>query len=183
MLRGPAPAPGFSGLAHALTTFKEMQHNLHRNDPRRFVLAADLEAAEQLVRDLAEAIAPLERLVGSQQSLFALAQAHANTLEALADERDVGISAYAGTDGRQLQRVFETIAESPSSRTLELAAAEYPEVFHLLCSRRAERRAETGNARVHIFGLLEARCRTTTASYWPGSMRAYGRPIRAAMLG
>ncbi|HEY6382384.1 MAG TPA: double-strand break repair protein AddB [Pseudolabrys sp.] len=189
VLRGPRPRRGSAGLAHALTTFKEMQHNLHRNDPRRFVLAADLEAAEQLVRDLAEAIAPLERLVGSQQSLFALAQAHANTLEALADERDVGISAYAGTDGRQLQRVFEKIAESPSSRTLELAAAEYPEVFHLLCSRRAERRAEPGNARVHIFGLLEARLQNydrlvlagLNEGVWPPDTRSdawLSRPMR-----
>ena len=96
---------------------------------------------------------------------------------------------HAGTDGRQLQRVFETIAESPSSRTLELAAAEYPEVFHLLCSRRAERRAETGNARVHIFGLLEARLQNydrlvlagLNEGVWPPDTRSdawLSRPMR-----
>ena len=189
VLRGPRPRRGSAGLAHALTAFKEMQHNLHRNDPRRFVLATDLEAAEQLVRDLARAIAPLEGLVGSQQSLFELAQAHADVLEALAEERDVGISAYAGTDGKQLQRAFETIAESPSSRTLELAAADYPEVFQLLCSGRAERRAEIGNASVHIFGLLEARLQNfdrvllagLNEGVWPPDTRSdawLSRPMR-----
>ena len=192
VLRGPRPRRGSAGLAHALATFKEAQGELHRNDPRGFVLAADLDAAEQAVQKLAQAISPLETLSGTQQSLFALAQAHSTALEALADETSVGVVAYEGTDGLQLRRAFEIIAESPSSRTLELAAADYPEVFHLLCSGRAERRAEIGTPRVHIFGLLEARLQNVdrivlgglNEGTWPPDTRSdawLSRPMRTEL--
>jgi ATP-dependent helicase/nuclease subunit B len=115
-------------------------------------------------------------------------QAHAKALEALADDGKA-IAAYAGTDGRQLLRAFETLAESQASQTLELAAADYPEVFHLLLSDRAERRAEIGNPRVRIFGLLEARLQDVdrivlgglNESTWPPDTRSdpwLSRPMR-----
>jgi ATP-dependent helicase/nuclease subunit B len=85
-----------------------------------------------------------------------LADAHARSVEALADDGEV-ITAYVGTDGSQLRRTFETLAESRASQTLELAAVEYPDVFHLLSSGRADGRYQPGNPRVRIFGLLEAR--------------------------
>ncbi|MGA7596321.1 MAG: double-strand break repair protein AddB, partial [Pseudolabrys sp.] len=81
---------------------------------------------------------------------------HAKAIETLSGAGK-DIAAYGGTDGRQLQRTFETIAESETSQTLELNPADYPDVFHLLSSGRAERRAEIGSPRVRIFGLLEAR--------------------------
>jgi ATP-dependent helicase/nuclease subunit B len=157
VLRGPRPRRGSAGLAHALATFKTTRNELHRNDPRNFVSLADLEAAEQLADRLRQALAPLEALVRKSVSLRELAQAHGKALDALTAHEGT-IAAYAGTDGLQLQRIFETIDESEASGTLVLAAADYPDVFHLLCSGRAERRPpENGNPRVRIFGLLEAR--------------------------
>ncbi len=156
VLRGPRPHRGSSGLIHALATFRQTRHELHLRDPRNFVLPADLDAAEHLADRFAQALAPLEALGHGSQSLFALAQAHAKTIEKLAG-RGKAVAAYVGTDGRQLQRAFEIISESPSSQTLELSAGDYPEVFHQLASGRAERNAETGSPRVRIFGLLEAR--------------------------
>ena len=100
------------------------------------------------------------------------------------------IAAYAGTDGLQLQRVFETIDDSEASGTLVLAAADYPDVFHLLCSGRAERRpSENGNPRVRIFGLLEARLQNAdrvvlgglNEGTWPPDTRSdpwLSRPMR-----
>jgi ATP-dependent helicase/nuclease subunit B len=188
VLRGPRPRRGSAGLAHALATFKATQDELHRNDPRSFVLAADLDAAERLAEKLAQALAPLEALGNKPQSLFVLAQAHAKALEALAGDGDA-VAAYAGTDGLQLQRTFQTIAESPTSQTLELAVTDYPEVFHLLSSGRAERRAEIGNPRVRIFGLLEARLQSVdrivlgglNEGTWPPDTRSdpwLSRPMR-----
>ncbi|MGB7011584.1 MAG: double-strand break repair protein AddB, partial [Pseudolabrys sp.] len=136
--------------------FKATRRELHRNDPRGFILPADLDAAERLAERLAQALAPLEALGHKPYSLFALAQAHSTALEALAGDGKA-VAAYAGADGRQLHRAFETVAESPASHTLELLPADYPEVFHLLASGRAERRTEIGSPRVRIFGLLEAR--------------------------
>jgi ATP-dependent helicase/nuclease subunit B len=156
VLRGPRPRRGSTGLAHALASFRTTREELHRNDPRTFVLPAELDAAERFAEKIGEALAPLETLGHKSHSLFALAQAHAKTIETLAGDGTV-VSAYAGADGLQLQRAFETIAESATSQTLELAPADYPEVFHLLSSGRAQRHAEVGNPRVRIFGLLEAR--------------------------
>ncbi|MGB8826344.1 MAG: double-strand break repair protein AddB, partial [Pseudolabrys sp.] len=156
VLRGPRPRRGSTGLVHALTTFRQTRDKLHSRDPRRFVPAGELDAAELLVKKLALALAPLEEIGHARQSLFTLAQAHAKAIETLSGAGK-DIAAYGGTDGRQLQRTFETIAESETSQTLELNPADYPDVFHLLSSGRAERRAEIGSPRVRIFGLLEAR--------------------------
>jgi ATP-dependent helicase/nuclease subunit B len=156
VLRGPRPRRGSAGLAHALATFKTTRNELHRNDPRNFVSPADLDGGEQLAERLKQALAPLEELARKSISLRELAQAHGKALEALASHDGV-IVAYAGTDGLQLQRVFETIDDSEVSGTLVLAAADYPDVFHLLCSGHTERGHENGNPRVRILGLLEAR--------------------------
>jgi len=188
VLRGPRPRRGSAGLLHALVTFKATRHELHRNDPRSLVIAADFDKAQHLVERFTQAIAPLEALGSNRPSLYTLAQAHASAVERLADDGNT-VAPYAGTDGRQLQRVFETFSESQASRTLELAAAEYPDVFHLLLSTRAERRAEIGNPRVRIFGLLEARLQNVdrivlgglNEGTWPPDTRSdawLSRPMR-----
>ncbi|MGZ5852947.1 MAG: double-strand break repair protein AddB [Xanthobacteraceae bacterium] len=188
VLRGPRPRRGSAGLAHALASYKATRDELHRNDPRSFVLSADLDAAERLAEKLAQALAPLEALGHKPHSLFALAQGHTKALEALADDGKA-VAAYAGTDGLQLQRAFETVAESPTSQTLELATSDYPEVFHQLSSGRAERRAEIDNPRVRIFGLLEARLQSVdrlvlgglNEGTWPPDTRSdpwLSRPMR-----
>lgn len=186
VLHGPRPRRGSAGLAHALAAFKATRDELHRNDPRSLVQSADLDAAERLIGRLAQGLAPLEAL--GRDSLFTLAAAHTKALETLASDGKT-IAAYAGIDGAQLQRAFETIAESDASRTLELAASDYPDIFHLLCSGRARRRAETGNPRVRIFGLLESRLQTAdrivlgglNEGTWPPDTRSdpwLSRPMR-----
>lgn len=156
VLRGPRPQRGAAGLKHAVAAFKATKDRLHRNDPRSFIPAAGIDAAEELAGRLAQALSPLEALAHAQHSLFTLAAAHAATIELLAGEGET-VAAFAGTEGQQLQGVLDAVAESEASQTLSLAAADYPEVFQLLCSGRARRRGETGNPRVHIFGRLEAR--------------------------
>ncbi len=71
-----------------------------------------------------------------------------------------------------------------------LAAADYPDVFRLLCSGRAERRrSENSNPRVRIFGLLEARLQNVdrivlgglNEGTWPPDTRSdpwLSRPMR-----
>jgi ATP-dependent helicase/nuclease subunit B len=188
VLRGPRPRRGSTGLAHALASFRTTREELHPNDPRTFVLPAELDAAERLAEKIGEAFAPLETLGHKSHSLFALAQAHAKTIETLAGD-GTAVSAYGGADGLQLQRVFETIGESATSQTLELAPADYPEVFHLLSSGRAQRHAEVGSPRVRIFGLLEARLQSVdrivlgglNEGVWPPDTRNdpwLSRPMR-----
>jgi ATP-dependent helicase/nuclease subunit B len=188
VLRGPRPRRGSAGLAHALATFRATRDQLHRNDPRRLISEADLDAADSLTGALTRALAPIEALSSQRHSLFALAHAHANALEMLADEGEA-VAAYAGIDGRQLQRTLETIVDSEAARSLELSAADYPDVFHSLCSGRAERRPETGGSRVRILGLLEARLQNVdrmvlgglNEGSWPPDTRSdpwLSRPMR-----
>jgi ATP-dependent helicase/nuclease subunit B len=188
VLRGPRPKHGSAGLSHALASFKAARADLHRNDPRNLVSITDLDLAERLTGKLAQALAPLEALGHKSHSLFALAQAHARSLEALAND-GITIVAYLGPDGAQLQRIFETLAETEASQTLELAAADYPDVFHLLLSGRAERRPEPGNARIRILGLLETRLQNVDRivmgglieGTWPPDTRSdawLSRPMR-----
>jgi ATP-dependent helicase/nuclease subunit B len=189
VLRGPRPRRGSAGLAHALATFKTTRDELHRNDPRNFVSPADVDAAEQMTEMLKQALAPLEALVHKSVSLRELAQAHGKALEALVAHEGT-IAAYADIGGLQLQRVFETINDSEASGALVLAAADYPDVFHLLCSGRAERRPpENGNPRVRILGLLEARLQNAdrvvlgglNEGTWPPNTRSdpwLSRPMR-----
>ncbi|HEY7228742.1 MAG TPA: double-strand break repair protein AddB [Pseudolabrys sp.] len=191
ILRGPRPRRGSAGLVHALATFKATREQLHRNDPRLLILLADLDAAETLVGRLAEALAPLEALGHKQHSLFTLSAAHAEAIEMLADDGET-VSAYIGIDGEQLHRIFETIAESETSRTLELGADGYPEVFRLLASGRAQRHSERGTPRVRIYGLLESRLQTAdrivlgglNEGTWPPDTRSdpwLSRPMRTEL--
>src|SRR5262249_49447646 len=120
VLRGPRPRRGSAGLAHALANFKATRGELHRNDPRTFVLPAALDAAERFAETLRQALAPLEMLGDKSHSLSVLAQAHAQAIETLAGDGKA-VAAYSGADGLQLRHAFETIAESATSQTLELA--------------------------------------------------------------
>ena len=191
VLHGPRPRSGSAGLVHALATFKATRNELHRSDPRSLVPTADLDIAETLIGKLARALAPLETLRRSSSSLSALAAAHAKALETLASDGKT-IAAYSGTDGQQLQRAFETVADSEASRTLELAAGDYPDLFRQICSGRAQRRAEPGNPRVRIFGLLESRLQSVdrivlgglNEGTWPPDTRSdpwLSRPMRAEL--
>jgi ATP-dependent helicase/nuclease subunit B len=188
VLRGPRPRSGSAGLAHALAGFVATKHQLHRSDPRRLLLAADLDAAERLVEKLTHAFAPLEALGHRRHNLLVLAEGHAKAFKTLSDD-GVTIAAHAGNDGQQLQRTLETIREIEASQTLELAASDYPDVFHLICSSRARRSAETGTPRVRIFGLLESRLQTVdrivlgglNEGTWPPDTRSdpwLSRPMR-----
>jgi ATP-dependent helicase/nuclease subunit B len=188
VLRGPRPRGGSAGLVHALATFEATRHELHRNDPRNLVPAADLVKANVLIGKLAQALAPMETLRNGSHSLLALAAAHAKALEALANDGKT-IVAYTGTDGQQLQGIFEAITASEASRTLELTGGDYPDLFRQICSGRAQRRAERGNPSVRIFGLLESRLQSVdrvvlgglNEGSWPPDTRSdpwLSRPMR-----
>ena len=163
VLRGPRPRRGSTGLKHALTTFRQTRDELHSRDPRRYVPDGELDAAERLIEKLALALAPLEAFGHGPQSLLTLAQAHARAIEALSGAGK-GIAAYGGTDGRQLQRTFETIADSETSQTLELNPADYPDVFHCCCQGA---RSEARKSAVPVCGssvCSKPGCRASIAS-------------------
>jgi ATP-dependent helicase/nuclease subunit B len=181
VLRGPRPKPGASGLAHALTTFqaelaKVTRHepsSLHRSDPRTWLADDQLVDAAALVDELTRALAPLETLGTNPKSFGEIAERHAQVIDNLdvADE--------------DLDAAFEDIIKAGR---LAIAPADYPELFHAAIADRAVRRPET-NARVRIFGLLEARLQTVdrlvlgglVEGVWPPEPRPdpwLNRPMR-----
>ncbi len=191
VLRGPRPRAGSAGLAHALTAFRDGRDKLHASDPRRLIPAYDLDAAQALVGTLAKALAPLETLAASEHNLAALADRHREVVTASSTEPDGTIVAFAGQEGLSLERAFADFTASPSARGLALAKRDYAETFVAAIASRAVRRPES-EARIHVFGLLEARLQHVdrivlgglNENTWPAETRNdpwLSRPMRAAL--
>jgi ATP-dependent helicase/nuclease subunit B len=181
VLRGPRPKPGAAGLADALATFRDELaklrrkegSSLHRSDPRTWLHDAELAAAAALIENLKRALAPLETLAAGARPFADIAKCHAEVIENL------------GVADESLAEAFGAISKA---RGLAIDPADYPELFHAAIADWPVRRPET-NARVRIFGLLEARLQTIdrlvlgglVEGVWPPETRAdpwLNRPMR-----
>jgi ATP-dependent helicase/nuclease subunit B len=149
ILRGSRPKHGTAGLQGALATIRNELANyranktssLHHSDPRLSLTDAGLDAAAALVAQLKNALAPLETLPRGAHSLAAMASRHAQVVAAL---------------GGMTPELAEAFGELERAGALDVAAADYAELFHAAIADKKIYQAEAG-ARVHIFGLLEAR--------------------------
>jgi ATP-dependent helicase/nuclease subunit B len=181
ILRGPRPRPGTAGIADALARFREERPTLNRRDPRILIRQADLNAATMLVASLATVLAPLERLGPKPRRFGEIATAHQTVFAALASGVD-------GDDVTAVLNAFDDIAARPSGDDVEVAPADYPELFAAAIAYRVVRRPDR-RARVRIFGLLEARLQTVdrlvlgglVEGTWPPETRTdpwLSRPMR-----
>jgi ATP-dependent helicase/nuclease subunit B len=188
ILRGPRPRPGTAGIADALARFQEERPKLHRRDPRILIREADVDAASALVARLAAAFAPLEGLGSKPRHFGKIATAHRSVLMALASGRDGAAAALAGDDGAAVLTAFDDITARPAGDDVEVAPADYPELFAAAVAERVVRRPDR-HARVRIFGLLEARLQTVdrmvlgglVEGTWPPETRTdpwLSRPMR-----
>ena len=177
ILRGPRPKSGSAGLAHTLATFRASRGQLYRSDPRVGITDAELDSADALVKQLAESIAPLETLGARPQTFSAIAEQHRTVVNAL------------GKETAELGKAFDDIAKSES---LEVAPADYAELFHAALAGRTVHRPAPTEARVHIFGTLESRLQSVdrmvlgglVEGAWPPEVRAdpwLNRPMRHAL--
>ncbi len=189
VLRGPRPRPGSDGLAHALQTFRENRDQLHRNDPRWLIEDDQFDVAAELIARLSAALEPLETLKAGDHPLSQLAARHSEVLAALGRDATAEVATFAGNDGTALARVFEEIAASAAAAGLAAAKSDYAELFHATISDRVVRRPEIGDARVRIFGPLEARLQSIdrvvlgglNEATWPPETRSdpwLSRPMR-----
>jgi len=153
VLRGPRPRAGTQGLADVLATFRATRDGLHGSDPRKWISAADLDAAQALVQRLSAVLAQLESIRGAQ-SFTAIAALHVDALRALSHDGDAD-AAFDNDDGAELARAFEAIAEQ--SVEFQATPGDYPELFETAISDRVCRRPGRPGARVHILGTIEAR--------------------------
>jgi ATP-dependent helicase/nuclease subunit B len=191
ILRGPRPRPGSAGLRHAFDTFRADRASLHRSDPRRRLTEPELDAAAELVTRLTAALAPLERLPRTPLPLARIAECHRAVIAALSFEDDAE-AAFAGHDGATLAMHFDELQQSPAARGLALAIADYPDLFRTSAADRAVRRPDRTDARVRIYGPLEARLQEVTRvvlgglveGTWPPEPRIdpwLSRPMRHAL--
>ncbi|RDV04148.1 double-strand break repair protein AddB [Undibacter mobilis] len=180
VLRGTRPTEGSKGLIGALDDIRAQIElgragkacGLHRSDPRLALSDADLDAASALMVALQHHMAPLEQLTDAQP-IGVFAAKHAEALTAL------------GGMTRELQTTFD---ELTTAEALDVTASDYAELFHLAIADRTIHRAPA-DARVRIFGLLEARLQHVdrlvlgglVEAVWPPEAQAdawLSRPMR-----
>jgi ATP-dependent helicase/nuclease subunit B len=188
VLRGPRPKPGSEGLIHALQSFRDQRAGLYRTDPRKEITDRELDAADELARRLAAAFAPLENLPRKPMAFAEIAACHLQAMHALGTDHEKKIPAFAGTEGEALSRAFAEITEH-ASVGFTIAPADYPDFFRATIADRVVRRPDNPGARVHIYGLLEARLQNVdrlvlgglVEGTWPPETRAdpwLNRPMR-----
>jgi ATP-dependent helicase/nuclease subunit B len=186
MLRGPRPRPGASGLVHGLAAFRQGRDLLHRNDPRRQLTNAELDAAADLLTALAAALAPLESMAAGPHSLQEITLRHRDVVSMLCREA-AGCSGVGAENA--LAATFDAITSSESARDLLMDVRDYPDVFRSLAAACIVRAPPTPGARVHILGPLEMRLQSFDAvvlgglveGSWPPEMRNdpwLSRPLR-----
>ncbi len=156
VLRGPRPRAGSRSLANALNTFRKTKDGLHRSDPRRDLTDAELAAAEALVKQLADALKPLEALGRKLLPLSELAKQHRTVVAALSQHGGQE-AAFAGPAGARLADALDELATSKAAAGLAVATSDYVELFSAALAGRVVRRPPQPGLRVRILGPLEAR--------------------------
>jgi len=146
LLRGPRPAPGIAGLEAVLKTKKKLAKKTQ----------SDLKA---LLKDLADLTAPLSQLMAAKTAPFPeLLRAHVSMAEALAnsDDETGPERLWAGDAGEAAANFVAALMEA--ARDLgPVTAADYAGLLETLMAGVQVRPSYGLHARLHIWGLLEAR--------------------------
>jgi len=209
LLRGTRPAPGTLGLRQDFSRFRDELGKLyrdepsmlHRAEPRAKLSSEKLDRVEDLIAELQKALAPLEGIHPIRPIDFAaVAQQHREAIERLSRDDKGGAVALAGrTGGNALAKAFDDllVMETPEDAGddrlilsgLALQLRDYPDVFQTAFADRIVRRPEVANARLRIYGQLEARLTQADCvilgglveGIWPPSPRTdpwLSRPMR-----
>ena len=163
ILRGPRPRSGVAGLDHALRALRvqvELLRSgqpslLHRSDPRAALSLGELDAAADLVSRLGMVLRPFEP-IARVVSFRDLVGRHRELIEALSEDENGAVLAYAGEDGAALADVFDDIAMQTDA-DIPVGPGDYVELFVAALQTRVVRRPPQPGARVYILGPLEAR--------------------------
>jgi ATP-dependent helicase/nuclease subunit B len=171
LLRGTRPTAGSLGLAQDFARFRDELAKLNRREAstlhpaeQRTKLGDDkLIEAEALITKLREALAPLESVDPFKPHDFSdLAKRHQDTIKNLTrDNKDLP-AAFDGHQGQALASAFDELLDDSSddktsSSGLMVPLSDYAEVFHTAFGDKTVRRPEAANARLRIYGPLEAR--------------------------
>ncbi len=209
LLRGTRPAPGTKGLKQDFARFREElgklhgegSSMLHKAEPRARLSGDRLDRADDLISELQRALAPLESIHPHRPSDFApVAQQHRKAIELLSTDDKGGAIALAGRHGgNALANAFDDllVMQTPEDGSedrlvlsgLVLQLRDYPELFQTAFADRIVRRPEVADAKLRIYGTLEARLTQSdrvilgglVEGIWPPSPRIdpwLSRPMR-----
>ncbi len=166
LFRGTRPAGGCAGLARDFARFRE-EHtkldrkefsSLHPSEPRASLKAERLNTVQEFIRRLCEALKPLDDIKHSAVHDFAnVAQLHRTVLDNLSRDENNAIAAFAGDDGEALAKAFDDLNGTDVPSGLAVTRDEYPDVFKTAFADRVVRRPQNADAKLRIYGPLEAR--------------------------
>lgn len=162
-LRGPRAEPGGAGLLAAFDARAAEIAADPRHAPRPLVrpTAETVAAARALLVDLVAALAPLEGLRGrGAVTVPVLAAAHLAALAAVAGDATGSEAAlWAGEAGGALAAALAELTRAAESEGADFAVppATWPGFFDALVGDAPVRRPTAPDARVFVFGPLEAR--------------------------
>lgn len=118
--------------------------------------ASRLDDARQLIRAVCEATQPLARLRGEATPMAALARSSVDAFESLGrDEAGSVATLYVGDNGDALANFLRSLLAAADDLPVE--GHEWPDVFAALIAGAAVKPSVAGDARVAIWGVLEAR--------------------------
>ncbi len=197
VLRGPAPAKGFDGIADALRLART-EERPHDPRPRRRLTPEDWEAADALLVRLAVAFRDFAADEDdAPDDLIAIAQRHRATCDLLmAGPEEDGQEDAAEEEGEPdasvavLDALFDDM-ELAQPGLLAGRFSDYPAFFTALARERVvSRRNASPHPRLRILGLLEARLLTVDRvvlggldeGVWPPKAETdafLNRPMRA----
>jgi ATP-dependent helicase/nuclease subunit B len=188
LFRGKSGPRSIASLADALTAVRGMEHR--RRDPPARLTAADWEAAGRLARRLATVFAPFENDAAAT-SLASLLGLFLPALRAAATD-DLGSDAYLwqGTGGEALARLLAELGQSGGE--LEVSRADLPSFLSALMAGVRVSKPPMAGARIHIWGVLEARLQSADLmilagldeGVWPAETRTdpwLSRTMRAQL--
>ncbi len=149
VLRGPRPAPGFTGLRTALARARDDRFD---GPGERRALLAWIGRLARLADDFFASMAAPE------QPLAALVEAHAGFCEALAaSDREPGpVRLWRREDGEAAAAFLNELHASAAGMP-PLAGRDYPSVLAALMAGRMVRPRHGGHPRLFVWGPLEAR--------------------------
>jgi ATP-dependent helicase/nuclease subunit B len=151
--RGVAGRQGLDGLAAALDGAQERAAARHAHPAVKRLPPEALAQAGELLAFVVEALRPLAALRLSEASVADFAVAHQAAVAALAGERIM-----EGADGKALALLLDTLASEGGGSAAGFA--DYAAIYDSYARCEIVHLEAPADARIHIWGLIEARLLT-----------------------
>jgi ATP-dependent helicase/nuclease subunit B len=200
LLRGTRPSAGSAGLANDFQRFREdlARHlrgevsSVHPSEPRARLSAHALDDAGELVAAFNSILAPFEDCAAKPSDFSDVARCHRAAVEALARDDSDEMSAFAEAAGSALSGAFDDVLMHNAPSGLIVTQNDYADVFQAAFADRTVRRPQVLDARLRIYGPLEARLTQSdrvilgglVEGIWPPAPRVdpwLSRPMRHAL--